>query len=181
MAMSKDGQAVVPTLRPVRPGDEAAVFAITAAVFAPASIDAKIEALLGRPAASWQEIKTAAVARELQANPGGCFVAEREGKVLGYVTTVIHEKASRGLIANLAVAAEAQGLGIGRRLIERALEHFRQLGLAQAKIETLACNEVGRHLYPALGFQELVRQVHYVMPLIKEGRGTKTKSSRSGA
>ena len=46
-----------------------------------------------------------------------------------------------------------------------ALEHFRSLGLAQARIDTLTCNEVGQHLYPAMGFRELARQVHYVMPL----------------
>ena len=39
------------------------------------------------------------------------------------------------------------------------------LNLSQAKIETLATNDVGKHLYPKLGFREVARQVHYVMPL----------------
>jgi hypothetical protein len=37
--------------------------------------------------------------------------------------------------------------------------------MAMAKIETLATNAVGRWLYPACGFVEVVRQVIYAMPL----------------
>jgi ribosomal protein S18 acetylase RimI-like enzyme len=29
----------------------------------------------------------------------------------------------------------------------------------------LASNQVGQHLYPSLGFREVERQVHYIMPL----------------
>ncbi len=54
---------------------------------------------------------------------------------------------------------------MGRRLIETVLARFRRLGLKQAKIETLTCNPVGRRLYPAVGFTEVVRQIHYIMPL----------------
>ncbi len=50
-------------------------------------------------------------------------------------------------------------------MIEWAIACFRSEGLQQAKIETLATNEVGQHLYPKLGFQEVVRQVHYIMKL----------------
>ena len=40
-----------------------------------------------------------------------------------------------------------------------------QLGLRQAKIETLDTNLAGQHLYPKLGFVEVARQIHYAMPL----------------
>ena len=158
----EDDEVIV---RPFRPKDAGAIFAITAAVFEPASIDAMIEKILGRAAADWQKIKTQSVRKELKDNPGGCFVAELGGRVVGYVTTLVNQPASRGGIPNLAVAVEAQGRGIGRRLLLRALEYFRELGLAQAKIETLACNEIGQHLYPSVGFREVARQIHYVMPL----------------
>jgi ribosomal protein S18 acetylase RimI-like enzyme len=152
-------------IRPFRSEDTETIVAITGKVFAPASIDAMIEKMLGRPAAEWREIKAQGVRKELEGNPEGCFVAELGGKVVGYVTTVANHLASRGIIPNLAVSGEVQDRGIGRRLLLRALEYFRGLGLAQAKIETLACNEVGQHLYPSLGFRELARQIHYVMPL----------------
>ena len=46
-----------------------------------------------------------------------------------------------------------------------ALEYFRREGLAYAMIETMAQNEVGQHLYPACGFVEVARQVHFAMKL----------------
>jgi len=152
-------------IRPFRPEDTEAIVRITGEVFEPASMDAKIEKMLGRPGAGWQEIKGQAVRSELADNPAGCFVAERGGQVVGYITTAVNSLARRGLIPNLAVAALVQGMGVGRRLLERAIEHFRSLGLAQAKIETLATNQAGEHLYTSMGFREVVRQIHFIMPL----------------
>ena len=86
-------------------------------------------------------------------------------KDAGYVTGIIDRTASRGTIANLAISGRFQGHGLGTKLIQWALDHFRAEGLQQAKIETLATNEIGQHLYPKLGFQEVVRQVHYIMKL----------------
>jgi hypothetical protein len=40
-----------------------------------------------------------------------------------------------------------------------------------AKIETLEQNPIGRRLYPALGFREVARQIHYAMPLVGEDPG----------
>ena len=154
-------------IRRFKPEDTEAITRLTAAVFAPASIDARIEARFG--GTSWKRIKGAAVRQELEHNPRGCFVAARGDRVVGYVTTTINPLAARGIIANLAVAAACQGQGVGRRLLARALRHFRQLGLRQAKIETLTTNAAGQWLYPALGFQEVARQIHYAMTL--EGTG----------
>lgn len=155
-----------PTVRPCRGEDIDAIIAITEEVFAPFSMDHRIEKMLGSSkGASWIEIKGQAIRGEISDNPEGCFVAEIGGEVVGYVTTAINEPASRGLIPNVAVLGKAQGHGLGRELLLRALEHFRARGLAQAKIETLDTNPVGQHLYPSVGFREVVRQIHYVMPL----------------
>jgi ribosomal protein S18 acetylase RimI-like enzyme len=54
---------------------------------------------------------------------------------------------------------------LGRQLIEHALEYFRAQGLAYAVIETMAQNPVGQHLYPACGFVEIARQVHFARKL----------------
>jgi ribosomal protein S18 acetylase RimI-like enzyme len=87
------------------------------------------------------------------------------GKVVGYVTVHCQKPVLRGQVRNLAVAKAHRGEGIGRRLIARALEHFRQAGMEQARIETLATNPVGQRLYPSMGFQEVARQIHYAMRL----------------
>jgi ribosomal protein S18 acetylase RimI-like enzyme len=150
-------------LRRVQPGDAAAIVRLNARVFKTASLDARIQRLLGGP--PWQRIKGQMLRHELNQNPAGCFVAVAGTTVVGYVTTAINFTASRGWIINLAVAEACQGRGVGRRLIERALVHFRRLGLHHAKIETLDTNETGKHLYPKLGFIEVARQIHYVRPL----------------
>lgn len=165
-AIDMPGKADEVRIRPARPGDVAAMIAITAEVFGPFALERKIEDLLGRAGdADWVGLKAANIRRAVAWGASSCFVAEMGGRVVGFVTTTILEDASRGTIADLAVAADWQGRGLGRRLILRALERFRQLGLKQAKIETLACNPVGQHLYPSVGFREVVRQIHYVMRL----------------
>jgi ribosomal protein S18 acetylase RimI-like enzyme len=68
-------------------------------------------------------------------------------------------------VPNLAVAADCRNAGLGRRLIERALEYFRAEGLEYAVIETMARNAIGQHLYPACGFVEVARQVHFARRL----------------
>jgi len=63
------------------------------------------------------------------------------------------------------VDAAARGRGIGRALIEHALESFRQEGLELAVIETMASNPAGQSLYPSCGFVEVGRQIHYARRL----------------
>ena len=151
-------------MRPARLEDLADMQRITKAEFpAVSSIDARIEKMVG--GAPWHIIKNDRVRRELEACPEACAVAESEGVVIGYVTNVIEPLAQRGTIANLAVTSACQGRGVGRALLEWALARFRSLGLHQAKIETLETNEAGLHLYPRMGFREVIRQVHFVMPL----------------
>jgi len=45
------------------------------------------------------------------------------------------------------------------------LDYFRREGLAYAMIETMAQNEAGQHLYPACGFVEVARQIHFARRL----------------
>ena len=93
------------------------------------------------------------------------FVYEVEGVVVGYITTKLDAGSKIGWIHNLAVLPAHQAHGIGRRLIETALAHFRDNGMECAKIETLEQNPVGTRLYPTFGFREVARQIHYAMSL----------------
>jgi hypothetical protein len=56
-------------------------------------------------------------------DPGGCWVAERDGALLGVVVSFVREK--MWLLASYAVVPQAQGLGLGRALLAPALEHGR--------------------------------------------------------
>ena len=151
------------TIRTAAPADFDAIVAIAAREFKAVSVDAMIETMLGGVA--WIQIKGASLRHELTANPNGCFVAVTNDNVVGYVTTSVNPTASRGVILNLAVSSACRGKGIGRQMVQRALDYFRSQGLHHAKIETLVNNEAGQHLYTSFGFREVARQIHYAMPL----------------
>jgi len=130
------------------------------------AIDQNVEKSFGILAGhDWRWRKARHVNDDVEANPEGVFVAEENGHVLGYITTRIDREVSKGRIPNLAVDERARGRGLGRRLIEHALEYFRREGMAYVMIETMANNAVGQHLYPSCGFVEAGRQIHYALKL----------------
>jgi ribosomal protein S18 acetylase RimI-like enzyme len=153
-------------IRPFQPGDLDAIKQITVEAFAGVSIDHGIELAFGLiNGRDWRWRKARHLDDDLRRNAGGIFVAVDEGAVVGFVTTWQDPEGGIGHIPNLAVAASHRSQGLGRLLIEHALDHFRAVGLTHAKIETLAQNEIGNHLYPSLGFVEVARQVHFVAKL----------------
>ena len=153
-------------IRPMTAADLDRVKAITIEGFELVGVEGAIDRRWpGRLPAPWWERKWRAMQPEVAAHPERCFVAELDGDVMGYVTTTVSAEHLVGRIPDLAVDARVRGLGIGRRLLEHAIAFFRTQGLKLARIETMAHNEVGRHLYPSLGFQELGQQVHFVLPL----------------
>ncbi|HZN65073.1 MAG TPA: GNAT family N-acetyltransferase [Tepidisphaeraceae bacterium] len=154
-------------IRPYRHDDLPRLQEITAQTFGPVSIDRNMERILGPfGKGDWSTRKVAAIADDCGAQPDGVFVAEdHAGRVIGYVTTRLNQASRMGWIPNLAVDPSQQGKGLGRALLLHAIEFFRKSGMQVAKIETLEQNPVGQKLYPALGFKEVARQVHYAMRL----------------
>lgn len=153
-------------IRPYRPQDLPELRRITVESFGSVAVDEMLERRFGVwNGRDWKVRKADHIDDDCAANPAGCFVAEKGGAVAGYITTRIDRLNGIGRIPNLAVTAEARGQGLGRRLIAHALEYFRREGLTLAKIETMASNPVGQNLYPACGFEEIGRQVHYAMRL----------------
>jgi ribosomal protein S18 acetylase RimI-like enzyme len=154
------------TIRPYRPDDLDAVKRLTVEAFDNVTLEKSVEDTLGILCGrDWRWRKARHLDEDAAANPAGIFVAEAEGRVVGYITTHVDREAGKGRIPNLAVAADFRGHGLGRRLIEHALDYFRREGLEYAMIETMAHNEVGQHLYPDCGFIEVARQIHYAMKL----------------
>jgi ribosomal protein S18 acetylase RimI-like enzyme len=153
-------------LRRYRRRDRDAVLRITRESFAGVCLDHNIEQRFGTvQGTTWQERKAAGIESDLSRHPQDAFVAELHGEVVGFVCTRVYRATSTGHIANLAVSPEHRGRGVGRALVEHALEHFRGQGLSFARIETLEQNQVGQHLYPAAGFEEIGRQVFYFQRL----------------
>jgi ribosomal protein S18 acetylase RimI-like enzyme len=154
------------TIRRYRTDDLHTLRQITVDSFGSVALDQMLEERLGQwNDRGWKMRKADHIDEDCTLNPDGCFVAEREGEILGYITTRIDPVNEKGRIPNVAVVEKARGLGLGRRLIHHALDYFRERGMKVAQIETMASNVIGQNLYPSCGFQEIGRQVHYAMRL----------------
>jgi ribosomal protein S18 acetylase RimI-like enzyme len=156
-------------IRNYRPDDLAALRSLTVDSFQGVNIDQNTERRFGLiNGHDWRWRKARHIDADAAANPEGIFVIEEGGAVIGYITTRVDQEAGIGHIPNMAVAAAARNRGLGRLLIERALDYFQGQGLTHAKIETLDQNAIGGHLYPACGFEEVARQIHFIKDLRKK-------------
>jgi ribosomal protein S18 acetylase RimI-like enzyme len=158
-------------IRPYRESDRQVVVELTVASFLGVSIDHNLDRRLGPIAGrDWRWRKGRDIEQDIDAPESELAVAvdQESGQTVGYVTMAIDHDTRIGWIHNLAVADNLRGQGLGRRLIEHALDHFRTSGMTVAKIETLEQNPIGRHLYPSLGFREVARQIHFAMSLFSD-------------
>jgi len=153
-------------IRVFQPADLEAIKRLTLEAFDGVTLEQNVEDKLGVLGGhDWRWRKARHIDADVGANAAGIFVAESEKRVVGYITTLLDREAGKGRIPNLAVDASFRGQGLGRGLIEHALEYFRREGLAYAVIETMAQNVAGNHVYPACGFVEVARQVHFARKL----------------
>ncbi len=153
-------------IRRYRPSDLETLKTITAICFDGVCIDQNIEQLYGLiHGKDWRWRKKRHIDADAAINAAGIFVAEEDGQIVGYISTRIDPATKVGGIPNFAVLPAYQQRGIGSRLLEEAVAYLAAEGMRYARIETLAQNDVGAHFYPQFGFQEVARQVHYVMPV----------------
>ena len=153
-------------IRIYQPSDLDELKRITVEGFEGIAIDQSVENVLGiLNGHDWRWRKSQHVVEDVQANPQGVFVAVESGKILGYISTRVDYESGKGRIPNLAVDKLERGQGIGRLLIEHALDYFRAEGMSYAVIETMENNPVGQYLYPSCGFVETCRQIHFARKL----------------
>jgi len=153
-------------IRIYQPRDLDEIKRLTIESFQGVTLEQNIEEKLGLLAGhDWRWRKARHIDEDVGANPRGIFVAEADGKIAGYITTRVDRESAKGRIPNLAVAADWRNKGLGRQLIDRALDYFREEGLAYAVIETMSQDSTGDHLYKACGFVEVARQIHFARRL----------------
>lgn len=146
--------------------DRAVLKEITAICFDGVSIDQNMELRFGSVAGrDWRWRKTRHIDDDIAAHAAGIFVARSGQQTVGYITTRVDVEARMGGIPNYAVLPAFQQRGIGRQLIEAALEYLKGAGMECVRIETLDQNEVGTSFYPRLGFELVATQYHYAMTL----------------
>lgn len=84
------------------------------------------------------------------------FVWREQGHVVGHATVQrMDYEGFRWQIANVAVAKPYRGRGIGRALMEAALDHIRRAHGVWAILQVRANNAPAVHLYRSLGFEEV--------------------------
>lgn len=138
---------------------------ITLEGFSGVSVDFLIEENFGIVEPGWEVRKAVDIRCAAKQEPQGIFVATTVDEVVGYVTVATSSEKRIGRIADLVVNKRYQRQGVGTSLIEFAISYIRNVGMCFAKIETLTANASGQAAYSKLGFTEVARQIHYVMPL----------------
>ena len=86
--------------------------------------------------------------RMLDYEPGGCFLASRDGVDIGMVNSTNYD--SVGWIGNLVVQSGHRGGGIGAALMRRAMKHLTDSGAASIRLDAV---EKAIPLYERLGFR----------------------------
>lgn len=72
---------------------------------------------------------------------------------------VVEERADHLYLGNIAVHPDAQGTGVGRRLLHFVDAHARALGLSEVRLYTNALMWENQKIYPKYGYELVERRV----------------------
>lgn len=96
----------------------------------------------------------------LDSSDGVVFVAEEDGRLVGYVYAALEPlswkelRGPAGFIHDLAVEEESQRAGIATSLLDRAFAWLRERGAPRVILWTAAPNEQARSLFRRQGFRD---------------------------
>jgi N-acetylglutamate synthase len=88
----------------------------------------------------------------LARNPNTCFVAERDGRMIG--TILSGHDGRRGMIYHAAVAETERGKGVGGQLVDSVVAALRREGIHKAMLVAFRWNTVANAFWEKRGFTE---------------------------
>jgi ribosomal protein S18 acetylase RimI-like enzyme len=132
------------------------------------------EAVRLEPELTWEQRKCAQNRRLFDAHADQVWALERDGDVFGYITFWIIPEQHYGHIDNNAVRPDQAGRGWATFMYRQVLEHFRELGLRFAHVDTGLddAHIPARRAYEAVGFDRQVPIVDYWQDLSRRNRGS---------
>lgn len=90
--------------------------------------------------------------RYLKRNPTTSFVAEDNGRIVG--TILAGHDGRRGIFHHVVIAPEYRKQGIGKMLVESAMEALKKEGITKVLLVAFTDNENGNAFWEHMGFTE---------------------------
>jgi mycothiol synthase len=143
-------------LRTFEPGDVDAVVGVNARAFAHHPEQGAMDRadMERRMASDWFD-------------PAGLFVAERDGRVVGFHWTKVED--GIGEVYVVGIDPDAQGGGLGTALTARGLRHLHERGLPVVDLYVEGDNGPALTVYRRLGFVDHARDTLYVRESLDHG------------